>query len=65
MPDASEKRGWFASLPNDSKTKTLIVAVALCLVCSVAVSMTENCPLRAIEKTGPGPSDTDQVPVAA
>jgi Na+-transporting NADH:ubiquinone oxidoreductase subunit C len=40
MPDASEKRGWFASLPNDSTTKTLIVAVALCLICSVAVSMT-------------------------
>ena len=40
MPDAREKRGWFASLPNDSTTKTLIVAVALCLVCSVAVSMT-------------------------
>ena len=40
MPDASEKRGWFASLPNDSTTKTLIVAIALCLVCSVAVSMT-------------------------
>ena len=40
MPDASDKRGWFASLPNDSTTKTLIVAIALCLVCSVAVSMT-------------------------
>ena len=40
MPDASDKRGWFASLPNDSTTKTLIVAIALCLICSVAVSMT-------------------------
>jgi Na+-transporting NADH:ubiquinone oxidoreductase subunit C len=40
MPDASPRRGWFASLPNDSTAKILIVAVALCLVCSVAVSMT-------------------------
>ncbi len=40
MPDATGKGGWFASLPNDSKAKTLIVAIALCLICSVAVSMT-------------------------
>jgi Na+-transporting NADH:ubiquinone oxidoreductase subunit C len=43
MPDAIDnketvKKGWFASLPNDSMAKTLIIAVVLCLVCSVAVS---------------------------
>lgn len=33
-----ESGGWFASMPNDSIAKTLIVAILLCLVCSVAVS---------------------------
>jgi Na+-transporting NADH:ubiquinone oxidoreductase subunit C len=28
----------FLAMPNDSKTKTVIVALALCLVCSIAVS---------------------------
>ena len=32
------KSGWFASMPNDSTAKTLIIAILLCLVCSVAVS---------------------------
>lgn len=32
------KNGWFASMPNDSTAKTLIIAILLCLVCSVAVS---------------------------
>jgi Na+-transporting NADH:ubiquinone oxidoreductase subunit C len=40
MPDTKERRGWFASLPNDSTAKILVMAVSLCLVCSVAVSMT-------------------------
>jgi len=40
MPESDGKGGWFASLPNDSTTKILIMAVALCLVCSVAVSTT-------------------------
>ncbi len=35
------RKGWFESfrsMPNDSKPKTLIVALALCVVCSVLVS---------------------------
>lgn len=40
MPDERKRQGWFASLPNDSTAKILIMAVSLCLVCSVAVSMT-------------------------
>lgn len=39
MPEANGSKGWFASLPNDSVTKTLVVAIALCLVCSVVVSV--------------------------
>ena len=43
MPDSdakteSLKQGWFASMPNDSMAKTLIIAILLCLICSVAVS---------------------------
>ena len=37
----SPRKGWletFRTMPNDSKPKTLIVALALCLVCSVLVS---------------------------
>ena len=30
--------GWFTRVPNDSTAKTLIIAILLCLVCSVAVS---------------------------
>ncbi len=36
-----QRKGWlekFRALPNDSKPKTLIVALALCLVCSILVS---------------------------
>jgi Na+-transporting NADH:ubiquinone oxidoreductase subunit C len=40
MPEESIRKGWLASLPNDSVAKTLIVAVGLCLVCSVVVSAT-------------------------
>ncbi|MGD8636876.1 MAG: Na(+)-translocating NADH-quinone reductase subunit C, partial [Gammaproteobacteria bacterium] len=40
MPEESIRKGWFAALPNDSVAKTLIVAVGLCLVCSVVVSAT-------------------------
>ena len=46
MPDekseaANNEKGWLASIwssPNDSTQKTLLVALALCLVCSIAVS---------------------------
>jgi Na+-transporting NADH:ubiquinone oxidoreductase subunit C len=40
MPEESGRKGWLASLPNDSVAKTLVVAVGLCLVCSVVVSAT-------------------------
>ena len=40
MPDAGSNKGWFASLPNDSVLKTVIVATVLCLICSVVVSAT-------------------------
>lgn len=40
MPDDSNTKGWLSSLPNDSVAKTLIVAIGLCLVCSVIVSTT-------------------------
>ena len=40
MPEDRNGKGWLASLPNDSVAKTLIVAIGLCLVCSVVVSAT-------------------------
>ncbi len=40
MPEESGRKGWLASLPNDSVAKTLVVAIGLCLVCSVIVSAT-------------------------
>jgi len=40
MPEESGRKGWLGSLPNDSVAKTLVVAVGLCLVCSVIVSAT-------------------------
>lgn len=40
MPEQSGPKKGFASLPNDSVAKTLIVAIGLCLVCSVVVSAT-------------------------
>ncbi len=40
MPEETARKGWFSSLPNDSVAKTLIVAVGLCLACSVVVSAT-------------------------
>lgn len=40
MPDDSNTRGWLSSLSNDSVAKTVIVAIGLCLVCSVIVSTT-------------------------
>lgn len=45
MPEAPKRQtqkqpGWFASLPNDSVVKTVIIATLLCLVCSVVVSAT-------------------------
>lgn len=40
MPDDSKDKGWLSSLSNDSVAKTLIVAIGLCLVCSVIVSTT-------------------------
>ena len=40
MPESGKKTGWFASLPNDSVVKTVMVATLLCLVCSVVVSAT-------------------------
>ena len=40
MPDAGSNKGWFASLPNDSVLKTVIIATVLCLICSVVVSAT-------------------------
>ena len=41
MPEQQQNKqspGWLASMPNDSPQKTLIVALILCLVCSIAVS---------------------------
>lgn len=40
MPDSGKQTGWFASLPNDSVVKTVLVATLLCLICSVVVSAT-------------------------
>jgi Na+-transporting NADH:ubiquinone oxidoreductase subunit C len=40
MPEDRNGKGWLASLPNDSVAKTLIVAIGLCLICSVVVSAT-------------------------
>jgi Na+-transporting NADH:ubiquinone oxidoreductase subunit C len=40
MPENGNSAGWLASLPNDSVAKTLIMAVGICLICSVAVSVT-------------------------
>lgn len=40
MPDENARKGWFSSLPNDSVAKTLVVAIGLCLVCSIVVSTT-------------------------
>jgi len=45
MPESREQQarkqpGWFASMPNDSVVKTVIVASLLCLICSVVVSAT-------------------------
>ena len=40
MSEGNDRKGWFGSLPNDSVSKTLIVAIGLCLVCSVVVSAT-------------------------
>lgn len=40
MPEESSRKGWFNSLPNDSVAKTVVVAIGLCLVCSVVVSAT-------------------------
>ena len=41
MPDANENKGFirrFLDMPNDSVTKTVVVAVTLCLVASMVVS---------------------------
>lgn len=42
MPEMNQTpRSWlkqFQAMPNDSRTKTLIVALAVCLVCSIVVS---------------------------
>jgi Na+-transporting NADH:ubiquinone oxidoreductase subunit C len=40
MPEERKEAGWFASLPNDSVLKTVLIATVLCLVCSVVVSAT-------------------------
>ncbi|MGB5209213.1 MAG: Na(+)-translocating NADH-quinone reductase subunit C [Gammaproteobacteria bacterium] len=40
MPEPRAEKGWFASLPNDSVVKTVLIATLLCLVCSVVVSAT-------------------------
>jgi Na+-transporting NADH:ubiquinone oxidoreductase subunit C len=40
MSEDRNGKGWLASLPNDSVAKTLIVAIGLCLICSVVVSAT-------------------------
>ena len=40
MPEPRTEKGWFASLPNDSVLKTVVIATVLCLVCSVVVSAT-------------------------
>lgn len=40
MPDNDAGSGWLSSLPNDSVAKTLIMAVGICLICSVVVSVT-------------------------
>jgi len=40
MPESRTGGGWLSSLPNDSVAKTLIMAVGICLICSVVVSVT-------------------------
>jgi Na+-transporting NADH:ubiquinone oxidoreductase subunit C len=40
MPDNAASVGWLSRLPNDSVAKTLIMAVGICLICSVVVSVT-------------------------
>lgn len=40
MPETNAGGGWLASMPNDSVAKTLVMAIGICLICSVIVSVT-------------------------